>query len=101
MMKHLVIFFHLLACLVNQTVTSEEIDAKIAQLQTQEEDCFSDDSDYHCVKPGTRHMKQPILMFITPWNKIGYEHVVTHADKIDMVAPVWFYVEKNKKTGVY
>ena len=63
--------------------------------------CFQDDSEYLCVDPGQRHVKDDSLLFVTPWNKVGYELVQTHSHKVSMVSPVWFYIEKNKVTGVF
>ena len=65
------------------------------------EECYSDDSDYFCVKSNARVIKKDSLVFVTPWNRLGYELVVTNSHKVTMVSPVWFYVEKNKKTGVF
>ncbi len=67
----------------------------------QSEECYSDDSDYFCVKSHARVIKQDSLVFVTPWNRIGYDLVATNSHKVTMVSPVWFYVEKNKKTGVF
>lgn len=71
------------------------------QLNEEGKVCFSDDSEYLCVDPAARHVKEDSLMFVTPWNKVGYELVQTHSHKIGMVSPVWFYIEKNKVTGAF
>jgi len=65
------------------------------------EECFSDDSDYQCVNPAVKTVRDSTLIFVTPWNKIGYELVQTYSHKVDMISPVWFYIEKNKNTGKF
>lgn len=65
------------------------------------EECYSDDSHYFCVESNEKNVNQETLVFVTPWNRIGYNLVVNNAHKTDMVSPVWFYLEKNKATGVY
>ncbi|KAM3136105.1 hypothetical protein pb186bvf_011727 [Paramecium bursaria] len=42
----------------------------------------------------TKHVNQ-ILIFITPWNKLGYQYTLDYAQKIDYVSPVWYNIEKD------
>lgn len=75
-----------------------------SQMMPETEDgkvCFSDDSEYRCEDPGHKNVLDSTLIFVTPWNKVGYDLVQTHSHKVDMVSPVWFYMEKNKTTGVF
>lgn len=71
---------------------------KISKSQDQ---CYEDSSDSFCLPQPEKIVKKESLFFVTPWNKIGYEHVMNHASKIDYVSPTWFYIEKNKTTNVY
>ena len=48
-----------------------------------------------------KHIKQDTLVFVTPWNKPGYELVLNFHHKVTMVSPVWFYHEKNKQNGKF
>jgi len=63
-----------------------------------EEECYQDDSGKVCEGVGRREGN---LFFVTPWNSIGYQNTVDFAQKMDFVAPVWFYIEMNKETMLY
>lgn len=73
----------------------------VCQTDGSNDNCFSDDSDSHCVKSLDRVVKQDTLVFVTPWNKIGYELVQNFHNKVTMISPVWFYHEKNKQSGKF
>jgi len=65
-------------------------------------ECYSDDSGKFCIRNyAKRNTIAQSLFFVTPWNKVGYQLAQTHASKIDYLSPVWFYIEKNKKTGIF
>ena len=64
-------------------------------------DCYHDDSDDFCVQGIKKQIPQENLVFITPWNKYGYQNTLHFADKLDYISPVWFYLEKNKETSNY
>lgn len=67
----------------------------------EERECYEDNSDSFCLPLAPKNVEKESLFFITPWNKIGYEHVTTHGAKIDFVSPTWFYLEKNKTTSKF
>lgn len=60
------------------------------------QECYSDDSDSFCLPQPPKAVKKESLFFLTPWNKVGYEHSLAHSSKLDYVSPTWFYLEKNK-----
>jgi hypothetical protein len=37
------------------------------------------------------------LIFLTPWNKIGFELSLKYADKLDYVSPCWYSLQTDSK----
>lgn len=77
-----------------------EVSPQLSSVNEKGEDCFSDDSDYMCVNKFKKHSLEN-LVFLTPWNKVGYELALQNAFKLDIISPVWFYLEKSKETGKF
>lgn len=80
----------LLMVTLTKTIYCEEIIDKL--------NCFDDESDTVC------NNKEPVnkresLIFTTPWNKIGYQYTERFAQRLEIISPVWFYIEHNLFQG--
>lgn len=48
----------------------------------------------------TRNFQGSVMLYVTPWNKKGYEMAKIMAPKLDYLAPVWFIAKKEGKKVV-
>ena len=47
----------------------------------------------------TRHTVQPVLAYVTPWNRAGYDAAVNQSHKFTLLSPVWFQLKLSSHSS--
>ncbi|KAK4469505.1 hypothetical protein MN116_007050 [Schistosoma mekongi] len=101
--KILIILLHIVL-----SVSVEENDEMAYAIPTEkiETDIFlKSHSSYNKYTTTHKNLNTTVLAYVTPWNKLGYEVAKIFGAKFDLISPVWFEVQGEKKaytvTGVH
>ncbi|KAH9585452.1 Chitinase domain-containing protein 1, variant 4 [Schistosoma haematobium] len=54
-------------------------------------------SSYNKYTTSQKNLNATVLAYVTPWNKLGYEVAKIFGAKFNLIAPVWFEVQGEKK----
>ncbi|CAH8478784.1 unnamed protein product [Schistosoma turkestanicum] len=54
-------------------------------------------SSYNKYTTSQKNLNATVLVYVTPWNKLGYEVAKIFGTKFNMIAPVWFEVQGERK----
>nr|CAX69494.1 Chitinase domain-containing protein 1 precursor [Schistosoma japonicum] len=90
------------------SVSVEENDEMVYAIPTEniETDIFLKSySSYNKYTTAHKILNTTVLAYVTPWNKLGYEVTKIFGAKFNLISPVWFEVQGEKKaytiTGVH
>ncbi|CAH8839117.1 unnamed protein product [Trichobilharzia szidati] len=89
-------------------VAVEESDEAVYGVPTENIDTdifLKSHSAYNKYTVSQKNLNTTVLAYVTPWNKLGYEVTKIFGTKFNLISPVWFEVQGEKKvytvTGIH